>query len=219
MALPTMVEKLQIKDEKNILIQGLPSSLEKQFIKLAFCKSVTPLLKTRKIDFALVFAISKKQLCDILKDVIPAMQSDGKCWIAYPKLSSKIASDLSRCENWNIMEPMGFEATELVSLDNMWNAMWFKKNEEKLVSVATGSKKQLAPLINEDCLEVPVPEEVKSLFKKNRPAGVFFESLSFSNKQEYVQWIEGAKKVDTKTRRLDAFMEMMNSGKKSPSAK
>ncbi len=216
MALPTMVEKLQIKDEKNILIQGLPSSLEKQFIKLAFCKSVTPLLKTRKIDFALVFAISKKQLCDILKDVIPAMQLGGKCWIAYPKLSSKIASDLSRCENWNIMEPMGFEPADLVSLDNMWNAMWFRKNEQKLVNP---TKKELTPLIKGDCLEVAVPDEVKTLFKKNRPAGVFFESLSSSNKQEYVQWIEGAKKVDTKTRRLDAFMEMMNSGKKSPSAK
>ncbi|MEO7266049.1 MAG: YdeI/OmpD-associated family protein [Ferruginibacter sp.] len=216
MALPTMVEKLQIKDEKNILIQGLPSSLEKQFIKLAFCKSVTPLLKTRKIDFALVFAISKKQLCDILKDVIPAMQTGGKCWIAYPKLSSKIASDLSRCEHWNIMEPMGFEPADLVTLDNMWNAMWFRKNEQKMINP---SKKELTPLINGDCLEVSVPDEVKSLFKKNRPAGVFFESLSSSNKQEYVQWIEGAKKVDTKTRRLDAFMEMMNSGKKSPSAK
>lgn len=216
MALPTMVEKLQIKDEKNILIQGLPSSLEKQFIKLAFCKSVTPLLRTRKIDFALVFAISKKQLCDILKDVIPAMQTGGKCWVAYPKLSSKIASDLSRCENWNIMEPMGFEPTELVSLDNMWNAMWFRKGEGKILN---NPKKELTPLIKIDTRDITVPAEVKSLFKKNRPAGVFFESLSSSNKQEYVQWIEGAKKVDTKTRRLDAFMEMMNSGKKSPSAK
>ncbi|MEO6403874.1 MAG: YdeI/OmpD-associated family protein [Ferruginibacter sp.] len=215
MALPTMVEKLQLKDEKNILIQGLPSSLEKQFIKLAFCKSVTPLLRSRKIDFALVFAISKRQLCDILKEVLPAMHTEGKCWVAFPKPSSKIASDLSRCEHWNIMEPMGFESASMVSLDNMWNAMWFKKIE----STPPTFKKELTPLIEIDSRDVAVPEEVKSLFRKNRPAGVFFESLSSTNKKEYVQWIEGAKKVDTKTRRLDAFMEMLNTGKKSPSAK
>ena len=56
MTAQTLIEKLQLQDEKNLLIQGLPSSIEKQFVKLTFSKSVTPLLKTRKIDFALVFA-------------------------------------------------------------------------------------------------------------------------------------------------------------------
>ncbi len=58
----TLFEKLQLEDEKNLLIQGLPSTIEKQFSKLSFSKNVTPLLKTRKIDFALVFALNLKQL-------------------------------------------------------------------------------------------------------------------------------------------------------------
>ena len=44
----SLLEKLQLKDEKNLLIQGLPSTVEKQFIKLSFSKNVTPLLKSRK---------------------------------------------------------------------------------------------------------------------------------------------------------------------------
>ena len=48
MALPTVLEKLQIKDEKNFLIQGLPSSIEKPFSKMNYAKSVTPLLRTKK---------------------------------------------------------------------------------------------------------------------------------------------------------------------------
>ena len=63
--LQTILEKFQIKDEKNLLIQGLPSTIEKQFVKIAFAKNVTPLLKVRKIEFALIFAISHKQLKDI----------------------------------------------------------------------------------------------------------------------------------------------------------
>jgi len=65
----TLLEKLQLGDEKNLLIQGLPSSIEKQFVKLAFAKNLTPLLKSRKIDFALVFAINEHQLRGIVQEV------------------------------------------------------------------------------------------------------------------------------------------------------
>ena len=92
----TILEKLQLKDERSLLIQGLPSTIEKQFIKLSFAKNITPHLKVKKIDFALVFAISKIQLKDILQDVLPSMQENAKLWIAYPKVTSKIFSDLSR---------------------------------------------------------------------------------------------------------------------------
>ena len=54
----TILEKLQLQNEKNILIQGLPSSIEKQFNKLSFAKNLTPLLRSRKIDFALIFAVN-----------------------------------------------------------------------------------------------------------------------------------------------------------------
>ena len=70
----TVFEKLQLADEKNLLIQGLPSSIEKQFSKLSFAKNMTPLLKNRKIDFALVFAVNECQLNGILKEVMPSFK-------------------------------------------------------------------------------------------------------------------------------------------------
>ena len=65
-------EKLQLKDEKNLLIQGIPSSIEKQFAKLTYAKNVTPLLKSKKVDFALIFALSQQQLNQILREVLLA---------------------------------------------------------------------------------------------------------------------------------------------------
>ena len=103
----SMFEKLNLGDERNILIQGLPSSIEKQFAKLSYSKDVTPLLKSKKIDFALVFAINNAQLCYILKDVFPALHSKSKLWVAYPKSASKIASDLNRQCTWQILENNG----------------------------------------------------------------------------------------------------------------
>lgn len=123
----TMFEKLQLKDEKNLLIQGLPSTIEKQFVKLSFAKNVTPLLKIRKIDFALIFALNQKQLNDILVDVIPALRADAKLWIAFPKLTSKIVSDLNRACTWRFLLQNDFESGEEVILDYVWNALRFNK--------------------------------------------------------------------------------------------
>ena len=127
----TLFEKLQYADEKNLLIQGLPSSIEKQFSKLSFSKNVTPLLKTRKIDFALVFAVNENQLNGILKDVMPALKDASKFWIAYPKIASKIVTDLNRECSWNKLTCAGYGSVCQVELDHVWSAMRFDRSEEE----------------------------------------------------------------------------------------
>jgi hypothetical protein len=129
----SVFEKLQLKDEKNLLVQGLPSTIEKQFAKVSFSKNVTPLLKIKKIDFALVFAISHNQLKDILRDVIPALAPDAKLWIAHPKVSSKIVSDLARDCKWDCIEQFGIETVRSIALDNVWCANLFKKETVEMV--------------------------------------------------------------------------------------
>lgn len=142
----TILEKLQLKNEKNILIQGLPSSIEKQFSKLSFAKNLTPLLRTRKIDFALVFAVSENQLNSILDDIMPALKEESKLWVAYPKLTSKITTDLNRECSWNKLVQSEYEHAEQVSLDHVWHAAYFKKNmvvvEEIVAEPVTTAKKK-----------------------------------------------------------------------------
>lgn len=123
----TVFEKLQLGEEKNLLIQGLPSSVEKQFAKVSFSKSVTPLLKSRRIDFALVFAVNQNQLGSIMQDVLPAMHEEGKLWIAYPKATSKIVSDLNRQCTWACLKSKGFESVHETQLDHVWTAVRFAK--------------------------------------------------------------------------------------------
>src|SRR5258708_11818027 len=125
--LQTLLEKLQLKDEKNLLIQGLPSAIEKQFAKLTFAKNLTPLLKIRRIDFALVFAVNEQQLRGIVCEVLPALQEDAKFWVAYPKIGSKIATTLNRDCSWECITSSGFEVVRQVGLDHVWTAVRFKR--------------------------------------------------------------------------------------------
>jgi hypothetical protein len=141
----TLLEKLQLTDERNLLIQGLPSSIEKQFVKLAFAKNLTPLLKIKKIDFALVFAINERQLGMIVQEVLPALRPEGKFWVAYPKPGSKIATTLNRECSWGCITGAGYEVVREVALDHVWTAVRFRKT-----SPAVGFRTPLREVVLED---------------------------------------------------------------------
>ncbi|MEO6547182.1 MAG: YdeI/OmpD-associated family protein [Ferruginibacter sp.] len=211
----SLLEKLQLKDEKNLLIQGLPSTVEKQFVKISFAKNVTPLLKARKIEFALVFAISHKQLKDILRDVVPALHENAKLWVAYPKVSSKIVSDLTRECHWECITQHGFEGVRLIALDNIWSAMRFKKLEKIRIPSIVNE----VPGIDLEKRTITTPAELEALFAKNEPAKAFFETLSFTNKKEYITWISSAKREETKQARLESTIDKLTYLKRNPSEK
>lgn len=130
MSSQNLFEKLELIDQKNILIQGLPSSIEKQFSKVSYAKSVTPLLKVRKIEFALVFAVNQNQLSNILGEIFPALQDESKLWIAFPKRTSKIVSDLNRDCSWQVLNYNDFESDTEITLDHVWTAMLFQKQSD-----------------------------------------------------------------------------------------
>lgn len=216
----TVVEKLQIKDEKNMLIQGLPSTIEKQFAKLSFSKNVTPLLKIRKVDLALVFAVNHRQLTDILKDVVPALQTDAILWIASPKPSSKIVSDLSRDRNWQCTAALGLECVRNIELDNVWCAMRFvKSNNIQIAASITHSLTNEIEGVDYITHTITPPVELEDLFIKHKKAKAFFQSLSFVNQKAYVVWIAGAKKEDTRLARINSVLEMLLMGKNNPADK
>jgi hypothetical protein len=207
MSMQNLFEKLQLKDEKNLLIQGLPSSIEKQFAKLSYSKSVTPLLKNKKIDFALVFAVNQNQLCNIVNDVMSALHANSKLWIAFPKSTSKITSDLSRDCAWNVLSDKGFEGTEQVTLDHVWSATRYAKSEQFI------AKEVETEIVFEKNL-VMLPVELETVLTKHKSAKEIFSALPPSHQKEYVSWIEGAKKVETKQRRAEAAIEKILATKK-----
>lgn len=220
----TLLEKLQLQDERNLLIQGLPSAIEKQFAKLSYAKNVTPLVKTRKVDFALVFAINQNQLINIMKDVMPALKDETKLWVAYPKVTSKIVSDLNRESSWDFFTQNNYEGISLVDLDHMWSAMRFKKNG--VATPATPKATETKEKSTKDKIDIKgiefdkkltaMPSVLEKAFVKHKQAKEIFSSLSASHQNEYVVWIEGAKKEETKLRRLDTVIEKLMAGKKTP---
>ena len=63
---------------------------------------------------------------------------------------------------------------------------------------------------------VDVPADLRAALGQASDAGRTFEGLSFSHKREYVQWIDDAKRDETRTRRMAQAIEMLERGQKRP---
>jgi len=62
--------------------------------------------------------------------------------------------------------------------------------------------------------EVPVPQDFASALGANRAAREFFDKLAPSHRREYLEWITGAKRAETRAKRIDQAIEWLGEGKR-----
>jgi hypothetical protein len=57
--------------------------------------------------------------------------------------------------------------------------------------------------------EVAVPDDLAAALAADEPAATVFARLSFTHRREYTEWIEGAKKPETRARRVTQTLERL----------
>ena len=66
---------------------------------------------------------------------------------------------------------------------------------------------------------VSVPAELQKILDKNPKVKSFFDSLSYTNRKEYVVWIISAKKTETKENRITQTLSKLLQNKRNPAEK
>lgn len=61
---------------------------------------------------------------------------------------------------------------------------------------------------------VSIPADLQMALEASQHAGARFAALPYSHQKEYVDWIEGAKKAETRLRRLQTVMERLQQSEK-----
>jgi hypothetical protein len=61
---------------------------------------------------------------------------------------------------------------------------------------------------------IEIPKDLIKELKKDKEAKFFFDKLSYTHKREYVNWINEAKKEETRQRRVVKTIAMLKKGKK-----
>jgi hypothetical protein len=82
--------------------------------------------KAKDLDWTLLFVHDSKELKRHAAGVVKALKPDGVLWVAYPKKSSKITTDLTRDHGWATMDELNLEGCSLVAVDADWAAMRYR---------------------------------------------------------------------------------------------
>ena len=88
------------------------------------------------------------------------------------------------------------------------------KRPEKRHAVGDEIKVTIDRDLDERVVDVP-PDLAKAL-AKDRAAKTIFDGLAFTHRKEYAAWVAGAKKPETRARRLAKTTTMLKAGTKHP---
>jgi len=118
-----LVKKLGIKPGFNIVIIDAPKNLS-QDLKLPPAVVVNaPSDKT--VDFALLFVMTEKELLKQFGKLAARLKPVGMLWVAWPKKSSGILTDLSFTNVQAIGLDGGMVDTKICAIDEIWSGLKF----------------------------------------------------------------------------------------------
>jgi hypothetical protein len=73
-------------------------------------------------DWVQLFVKTQAMVDQLLPQVVAALKPESLLWIAFPKGSSKIQTDLTRDRGWDAVQRADLKWITLVSVDETWSA-------------------------------------------------------------------------------------------------
>jgi hypothetical protein len=148
------------------------------------------------------------------------VKPDIMVWVYYPKGTSKIQTDLTRDKGWDCLLAESDKLTwiSLISFDNTWSVFGFrgKTEADRKKEAKPRPVREIFNWVNPQTKEIKLPKDLASILEKNKREVIFFNSLSFTNKKEYIEWIVTAKRKETRNERLRGTIERLAKGWKNP---
>ena len=116
-----VAERLQVKADRRLAVVGASAVLEKT-IGASKARS-----EVAKADVVLLFAPDRSSLDKSLPKLLKTMSPTAIFWIAYPKLSSGLAVDLSRDIIHALAPAHGLDTVSQIAVDEDWSALRLKR--------------------------------------------------------------------------------------------
>jgi hypothetical protein len=211
-----LAQKLKIKEGFTLRTINAPADFKKDLGPLPDDVSISPTAK----DYQQIhwFILNKTQLDKELPKVMPLVKDDVLCWCYYPKGTSSLQTDLTRDKGWdNLLKQPQFHWISLISFNDTWSVFAFRlKTEADKKKEAKPNERPIFDYIDLQKKLVRLPDDLQAVLSKNKKANSFFESLSFTNKKEYVEWVVTAKRAETRKERVAGTLDRLLKGWKNP---
>ncbi len=217
--MPTPIaDKLKIKAGYTLLTLNAPATFKKGLQGLPAGVKITD--SGKSYDQVHWFVLSQAQLEKELSKVMKLVKPGVTVWVYYPKVSSKIQTDLTRDKGWNCLLAEGDRLTwiNLISFDDTWSVFGFrgKTDADKKKEAKGRPDREIFKWVDPKTKSVLLPGDMNAALKKHTKQAAFFDTLSFTNKKEYIEWIVTAKRLETREERIKGMVERLGKGWKNP---
>jgi len=125
--MPSIFEKLNLKQQREILVVNAPPSFEPELLALESVTVLRDPKKAKAIHFALAFATKQAEVDAVAQLLASKAEGDALLWFAYPKGTSKrYTCEFNRDTGWSALRSAGFDTVRQVAIDEDWSALRFK---------------------------------------------------------------------------------------------
>lgn len=196
----SIAKKMRFRAEEALYLLSAPAGMALSF---EGAEVKTSLAGKQAIGQVVLFAAQRKKLDELAPKVISRLADEAVFWVAYPKKSGSIKSDITRDHGWDAVMGAGYDPVTQVAIDDEWSALRFRKSEAigaRLRDIPMESRQvEGVDFINRT---VTLPKDIEKALKTDRELFAFFNNLSFSHKKEYVTYVVEAKKEETRANRI-----------------
>ena len=202
-----LIKKLRIKTEEPLWLINCPDNCHNLFNDLIL--RVKP-GKEKPAGQLILFATDSGELDRYIVKLTPYLTPETLFWIAYPKKSGAISSDLIEMKSWDMVFQSGYRPQTSVSINDDWTSLRVTNAPPKRPSTYN-----LAPedrnIEGIDFIKrtVQLPADALAAVRKHKGLEPYFNALAFSHKKEHVIAILDAKKEDTRRRRIEKMIDML----------
>ena len=211
-------DKLKIKSKNVLLTLNAPGDFKKGLKDLPAGVRIND--SAKDYDQVHWFVMSQAQLDKQMSKVMKLVKPGVIVWVYYPKGTSKIQTDLTRDQGWDHLLKEGDKLTwiSLISFDETWSVFGFRAKTEadQKKEAKPAPEREIFRWVNAQTKEVKLPEDLAAALKKNKKQADYFDTLSFTNKKEYLEWIVTAKREETRYERIKGAIERLGKQWKNP---
>jgi hypothetical protein len=130
MSFSPLAKKLGIKPNMRLRVIAAPDRYLRMLAPLPAGARIAS-AEDGPFAFVQMFVTDAVDLSMLAQESLPNAEDNALVWIAYPKTSSRFASDLSRDKVRAKLSTLGWRAVAIVAIDEVWSALRFRPVAEK----------------------------------------------------------------------------------------
>ncbi|SHE62776.1 YdeI/OmpD-associated family protein [Pedobacter caeni] len=215
-----LLKKLHVKPGFKLLIENAPENVaallgDFDAVQLSFNA-------TQGFDALLLFVLNSYELKEQLSLLASGLKPDTLFWIAYPKKTSGMESDLHMMAPWDEVKAYQLTPCASISISEVWTGIRLKPIDLVKASAVRNENIQqndFSKYVDVVNKKVIPPADLDQALHEQPLALSYFESLAYSHKKEYVLWILTAKQEKTRLSRIEKMIEMLLAKRKNPNDK